>query len=204
VVEAGFDDGWEDRWAEVKLAGRANRFSAVEEGGTRVLRAESDGAASALWYGLGVGLEDVRVAAWRWKVESSLVENRREREKRGDDYAARFFVIFDGDPFSRSARAICYVWAGSEPEGSEYRNPFFSSVATVVLRSGDERAGEWVREERDFIADYVAAFGRSPDSISAVAVMVDTDNTGSQTAAWFGEIELLSEPRVRATGNTGN
>lgn len=118
--------------------------------------------------------------------------NRREREKPGDDYAARFFVIFDGEPFSRSARAICYVWAASEPVVSRYRNPYFSNVVTIVLRSGDELTGEWVREERDFMADYREAFGELPSSVTAVAVMADTDDTGGHATSWFTDIRFLS------------
>ncbi len=130
--------------------------------------------------------------AWRWRLEATLTGNRSEREKRGDDFAARFFVIFDGQPFSRSARAICYVWAASEPVGSRYRNPYFSNVLTIVLRSGDELAGEWVSEERDFMADYREAFGELPSSVTAVAVMADTDDTGRRATSWFADIRLVS------------
>ena len=200
VVEAGFEEGWQDRWTAVKLAKRVNRFTAESDETGAILVIESEGAASALWYRLEMSPEAAAVVSWRWKVDSALTKNPREREKKGDDYAARFFVIFDGEPFSRSARAICYVWASGEPAGSEYRNPYFSSVATVVLESGNDRAGGWVLEERDFLRDYVAAFGERPESISAVAVMSDTDNTSSSATARFGDIRLWQESSQTLAG----
>jgi len=35
-------------------------------------------------------------------------------------------------------------------------------VATIVLQSGDEHAGQWINEKRDFVADYVKFFGKKP------------------------------------------
>jgi hypothetical protein len=193
VLEAGFDEGWEARWTAVKLASRVNQISAERDETGAVLVIESQGSASALWYRLEMSPEATAFVSWRWRIDSALVGNEREREKKGDDYAARFFVIFDDEPFSRDARAICYVWASGEPAGSEYRNPYFSSVATVVLESGNDRAGSWVQEERDFLRDYVAAFGERPESISAVAVMSDTDNTDSNAIVRFRDIRLWQE-----------
>jgi hypothetical protein len=193
LAEAHFGDRWTDRWNEVKLARRVNQFSAVEDSAGAALLARSDRSASALWYPLGLGPQDAAVVSWRWKIESALAGNDREREKRGDDYAARFFVIFDDEPFSRGARAICYVWASREPVGAEYRNPYFSAVQTIVLQSGDERSGQWTEEERDFLRDYRAAFGEDPESLTALAVMVDTDNTESRVSAWFSGIAVWAE-----------
>ena len=204
LLEARFEEGWQERWTEVKLARRANRFTTEKDASGTVLRAQSERAASALWHRLELGAEDAPVVSWRWKVESTLTGNDREREKRGDDYAARFFVIFDDKPFSRGARAICYVWATSEPVGSDYRNPYFSSVQTVVLQSGNVRAGAWAREERNFVQDYRAAFGEEPKSLTALAVMVDTDNTEANVSAWFGDIAVWAEGSSRPIDNPGN
>ncbi len=190
IVRVGFGDGWERRWEEVRLARSVNRFESVRDEDRPVLRVESDGSASALYYMLDLEPATVGAVSWSWKVDSAIGHGRSEREKQGDDYAARFFVIFDGEPFSGDARAICYVWAGAEPVGATFRNPYFSEVVTIVLRSGDARAGAWTTERREAIADYVAAFDEQPERVSAVAVMVDTDNTDTRATAWFGEVQV--------------
>ncbi len=192
VWRADFGDGWTQRWVPARLADRTNRVTVVQDGGERVLKIESDNSASALWYPLDGAATDEGRVAWRWRVDGALSGNGKEREKRGDDYAARFFVIFDGRPFSHRARAICYVWASSEPVGSAYRNPYFSNVATIVLQSGNDLSGQWIREERDFVHDYQTAFGKRPRRLSAVAVMVDTDNTERRATAWFADVVVES------------
>lgn len=47
-----------------------------------------------------------------------------------------------------------------------------------------------MREERDFMRDYRDAIGEDPVAVTAVAVMVDTDNTRSSALSWFDSIEL--------------
>jgi len=189
VFSAGFGPGWEDRWRVERLDARATTFSVEEESGDSILRSDSDAGAAALWQPLQLDAEGLSFA-WRWKVASALPDNHRERERAGDDYAARVFVIFDGTPFSREARAICYVWASGEPPRSVYPNPYISSVMTVVLRSGNDRAGSWVMEERDVAADYEMAFGVSPGRVSGLAVMADADDTGLAATAWFDDLQL--------------
>ncbi|UCF18709.1 MAG: DUF3047 domain-containing protein [Gemmatimonadota bacterium] len=190
TLRAQFDEGRLEGWRERKLAGRANRFSVADDAGNPVLEVESRNSASALWRELEVRAAGPGSIAWRWKVTATIRGNDHERERRGDDFAARFFVIFDSDPFSREARAICYVWASSEPIGSTFRNPYFRNVVTIVLQSGDDRAGYWMMEQRDAVSDYRDAFGEPPKHLSAVAVMVDTDNTKSSTTAWFDDISV--------------
>jgi len=203
VFRAGYAGDQLKSWRSVKLATRANRFSVVDEDGASVLRIDSERSASALYYDVNRKRQQVGKVAWRWKIDRSLTGEAPERTKRGDDYAARFFVVFDGEPFSRTARAICYVWAASELVGSTYRNPYFSDVVTIVLESGNARRGKWVPEERDFIRDYKAAFGSLPESVSAIAVMVDTDNTRSRATAWF-DVIIVKPPSQSESATPDN
>lgn len=198
TIAADFNGAWAERWEEVRLAAKANRFAVSEQDSTKALRATSDDAASALWHPVDIAPRTGDRVTWRWKVERPLVGNEFERQKRGDDYAARLFVIFDAEPFSRQARAVCYVWASQQPVGAVYPNPYFSNVTTVVLRSGPEQIGEWVHEERDFVEDYRNAFGEGPEKVTAVAVMVDTDDTDSRAVAWFDTVELRTRSAIPA------
>jgi len=190
VVHLDFENGEIEHWVDVKLAKRSTSFTVVWESQESVLRVESDESAAALWHKLDLSPTTNHVVSWRWKVASALSGNAHEREKKGDDYASRFFVIFDDEPFSKRTRAICYVWAASELVGAVYPNPYFANVATIVLQSGNANAGEWIVEERQFVEDYVRAFGRAPQAVTAVAVMADTDNTKRNSTAWFDKISV--------------
>ena len=183
------DSGWDETWRREQLGGAETLYDAVEEDGGRVLRARSDDAATALFRALDRPRRAAGIS-WRWKVERSLRGNADERERRGDDYAARLFVIFGATTLGRNTRALCYVWAGELPIGTTFRSPYVSQVQTVVLQSGDGRAGTWVTEQRNLAADYRAAFGEEPPPVGAVALMVDTDDTGARAVAWYDEIVL--------------
>ncbi len=187
VVEE-FTAGWESRWRPVPLGRARTVYEVVAEADDPVLRATSRDAASALLRPLRLEGSSAATIAWRWRVERSLPGNTRERERSGDDYAARLFVVFGSRGTLEDA--LCYVWASKEPQGSVYRSPYVSSVATIVLRSGDAEAGDWVSERRDVRADYRSFFGRDPGAPTAIALMVDTDDTGFTAQAWWDDIRL--------------
>lgn len=189
-----FCDGWDRNWMARKLASRSTRFDVVLDSGERVLRATSAASASALFRVLDVEPRKALELSWRWKVASSLMGSRNERTKDGDDYAARVLVTFGSHAFSRSTLGICYVWAASEPVGTAFRGPRSDNIATVVLESGNEKSGEWIFERRDILGDFRMAFGRPMDRpLGGIALIVDTDDTGSSSIAWFDDLRIHPE-----------
>ncbi|MDX1567434.1 MAG: DUF3047 domain-containing protein [Longimicrobiales bacterium] len=189
VFVESFDDGLEG-WETQALDRQASEFQVVTADGDPSLAATSNDAAAALFLSLPTGPVDVSRLQWRWSVESSLTENARERESEGDDYAARILAVFGGTELSDDTRALAYVWAGQEPVGSRYRNPNLSQVETIVVQSGDRRAGRWVTEERLVSADYREAFGEPAPPLSALAIIVDTDDTDAAATAWFDDLRV--------------
>ncbi len=189
-----FSPGWRDRWREQSLFAKPTRYDVVTEAGQPVLHAVSRAANAGL-------VREVKRPApaearlhWRWKVRSALVGNTRERERTGDDYAARVFVVFETSVNPFRTRAINYVWAATEKTGAVYASPYAKNVGIIVLRSGAAEAGVWQAEHRDVLADYRAFFGEPPTTIGAVAVSVDTDNTKGDAEAWFGDLVLEAKP----------
>ena len=63
----------------------------------------------------------------------------------------------------------------------------------IAVRAGPDGLQQWLSEKRDVKADYRRLFGTEPGEISAVALMTDTDNTGLQAEAWYGDIWFDSE-----------
>jgi hypothetical protein len=150
----------------------------------------SRGTASGLWRTLEIEPGRAGLIRWRWRIEEPLRSERNERQRSGDDYAARVMVVFEPRFPEFRTRVVSYVWATSEPVGAVYPSPFASNVATFVLETGDRLAGDWVDEERDFVADYRRYFGRQPEMVSGVAILVDTDNTDSRATSWFDDLEI--------------
>ena len=190
----GFTEAWRRHWREEKFLTKPTRYEVVLDGGVPVLHATSLAAHA----GLLRASEHLAPAharlAWRWKITAPLTGNTRERERAGDDYAARVFVVFETSAIPLRTRAINYVWAAHEPAGALFPSPYSKNVAMIVVRSGAAEAGRWHREERDVIADYRRHFGEAPTRISGVAVLVDTDNTGRSAEAWFADLALETAP----------
>ena len=194
----GFSPGWQEKWREQRLFTKPNRYEVVIEAGRPVLHAVSRAANSGFVREVTRSDPVEARLRWRWKVRTALAANTRERERAGDDYAARVFVVFESSINPFRTRAINYVWAASEKSGAVFASPYAKNVAIIVLRSGDAEAGAWQAEQRDVLADYRAFFGAPPTKISAVAVSVDTDNTGGAAEAWFSD--LLLETRLQPAG----
>lgn len=189
TVDEGFGNGLGD-WERVRLDRRQTAYAVTSMGGEPVLVATSLNAAAALLRRVETPVPARAILEWRWRVAESLSGNDGELTRGGDDYAARIFAIFGGDPFKRGTRALSYVWAGQQSIGARYENPVMKDVATFVVRSGDGAAGRWMREQRDLIADYQTAFGKMPPALTGIAIMVDTDDTSSEAIAWFDDIRL--------------
>lgn len=185
-----FKEGWEKNWLERKFAGPPAAFEVVKEDTNLVLQVTTDRSGSGLWHPLNLRLTERARIAWKWKIDRALSDKTPEKEKIGDDYAARVYVIFQPHLVNWRTRAICYVWAAKEPVGSIYRSPYTNTVAIIVLQSGKTNKDKWVQEERDFANDYRKIFGEAPEMLTGVAILVDTDNTNQKAITWFDDIVL--------------
>jgi len=199
-ISEDFTTGWHHNWLERQFSHKPTDYQIVEKDSNSFLMAVSENAASVLWRMLEIQPGKRGKISWRWKVENSLSKKTAEKTKKGDDYAARLYVVFEPNLVSWKSRALCYVWAAKEPVGSVFKNPYAKSVATIVVQSGDQNKNKWLEEERNVILDYQQIFGKSPELITALAIMVDTDNSHQRAVAWFDDITLeVSKVEVDST-----
>lgn len=194
----GFAPGWRTNWREERLARTSTLYAVAEDNGRRVLHATSRAANAGLLRRFEVERPTEAVLRWRWKVPHSLAHPENERKRAGDDYAARVFVVFETSVIPLRTRAINYVWAAREKAGTWFPSPYTRNVGICVVRTGDSDAGRWLEESRDVLADYRLFFGEPPSRISAVAVLVDTDNTGTEAEAWFSDLVLATTPTPKS------
>ncbi len=166
-------------------------YSLVKENGSTVVKAHSRTAASGLIKKINLDPRRFRYLKWSWKV-AGIIPNGDERTKAGDDYAARVYVVFPGRFFWQT-KAINYIWANRLPRGASIPNAYTGNARMVAVESGNARVGQWISEERDILADYRRLFGEEPRQIGAIAIMTDTDNTGAEAIAWYGEITISTD-----------
>jgi hypothetical protein len=185
-----------------------NRFAIVQDAEQRVLQISSQASASSWTSHVAINAQRQPLLNWRWKVSRSLPGSSLT-EKGGDDYAARLYVLFDLPPSRLSAldrlrigaaeaisgtaiptASLCYVWGHQQRAGSRGPNPYTDRVQMVVVDSGDAQAGQWRSHQVDLAQDWATAFGGDMPPVNGIAVSADTDNTGEQVQAWFGDISL--------------
>lgn len=186
-------------------------YSHVVEEGRGVIRADSKGSSSGLVHKEEIDPGQWPVISWRWKVDRVLAAGDASK-KSGDDYPARLYITFayDGDKvgFWESVKfntakliygeyppinALTYIWANKLPKETLIANPYTSRVQMIAVESGDEHVGSWRSVSRNIVEDYRRAFGEEPPAISGIAIMTDTDDTGEEATAWYGDI-ILSRP----------
>jgi len=178
-------------WEEKIFRGRSV-YETVSEEGFAFLRASSRASSSGLFLKLNVPVEPGLHLAWRWRAREFPRKPRPEAlaDRRQDDFAARIYVVFPGSGLFGSD-VIEYIWDESLPAGTVASSPFSQKVKLFVIRSGRNEAGSWRFEERDIERDYRELFGRRPKRpIGAVALMSDSDNTGTVSAADFADLVL--------------
>ena len=185
-----------------------SKYTLVSEGEKTVLKAESHASASAIVYRRTFNIYEHPRISWRWKV-TQLSDRGNPKQKTGDDYPIRVYVMFQYDPARASLgerlmynaskviygkypphSTLNYVWTGVNVPERFIASPYTGKAYMVVLEKGRQRVGQWVEESVNVLADYRKAFGQDPPAIAGLAVMSDTDNTGAAAVAYLDFIEV--------------
>ncbi|MGD2071289.1 MAG: DUF3047 domain-containing protein, partial [Gemmatimonadota bacterium] len=189
IDEATPGDRLPPGWAVREVRGEeVPETRVVEIDAVRALRFSADGAAAWFWRELDAPLDPAagRVE-WRWRVDEA-VEAAELADPDLDDAPARFFVVFGRGGLFSSPRMIFYSWGRREPLGTAMRSYVSDRIGVVVVRNGSSPTGTWIDDERDLAADYRAVFGGSPDEVTAVGFMIDTDQTGAAATSFLAAL----------------
>ncbi len=181
-----FSQGQLEGWQEKSFSGRTE-YRLVKQDGRQVLRAVSHASASGYAREIRIDLNKTPYLNWSWKIDTPLL-GLQEKTRSGDDYAARIYVVLEGGIFFWNTLALNYVWSGSQPVGSSWPNAFSDHAVLLAVESGAKHAGQWRQYKRDLRQDLKNYLGVTPDFIDAVAIMTDTDNSGRDATAYYGDI----------------
>lgn len=166
-------------WQEVSFSGQT-RYRQTGE----CWQATSSNAASGLVFESQVDLTQTPLLAWAWRAEIQPDwPSGSERQKEGDDFLARVYVIHKGW-LPWQSRAINYVWSREALVGEHWANPFAGQAHMVVVQ-GPTGLGEWQHFRRDIRADFLRYHGLEVERVDAIAIMTDTDNTASDAKACY-------------------
>jgi DUF3047 family protein len=181
----------------------------ADRDGRRVLRASADDSASGLGCDVDVDPRATPWLQWEWltrRVESRATVAVDDR----DDAPARLALGFAGDSSTLSAReqvfsdlvlaitgytmpfaTLMYVWDGAAPVGSVFRYARSARIRYLVVESGAANEDRWVSYRRNVIEDYARVFGEEPGHIRDVGVVTDSDDVGTVSETWYGDLSFL-------------
>ena len=180
------------RWEHHSFTGETD-YKLVSVDGRKAVQATCEsGSASGLYFEEPINLNETPIIEWQWRVDS-IYDDINERSEDGDDFPARIYAVHEPTWLRWQTRALNYVWASSEPEGSSWDNPFQSRARMIAVASGppDDNA-QWQTVTRDLREDFRRHHGEVPDRITALAIMTDCDNHSGRARAWYGRIRLKS------------
>ena len=199
--------GWQP-WVLAKFK-RPTTYRMVRDSGGTVVHAQADASASGLVHALAeLDPRRYRDLGWHWKIEQ-LIKAQDNTRRATEDAPARVIVKFGGDrakldfgerAFAAKVKAmtgyemphatLMYIWARDSVLETVIPNHHTERVKMIVAESGPARLGAWRTLKRDLYADFRRAFDEEPGPIIGVGIMTDTDNTGEQARAWYGDITL--------------
>ncbi|MBU3541079.1 DUF3047 domain-containing protein [Polynucleobacter sp. UB-Tiil-W10] len=204
-------DGMPNGWNFYRIAPfKKNTVYRLESyQGKTVLSANSKTSAS----GLAVKLRPRQAAnlllQWEWKAINPII-NADNADGYADDAPLRILVAFDGNKSKLPLKekmtfemanlisgqempyaTLMYIWSGKSPVDTIITNAHTSRVKMIVVDSGWDSLGQWHKHQRDLAADYKRAYGEAPGEVIGIALLTDTDNTKSETRAFYGDIELI-------------
>lgn len=200
----GLPSGWQP-WIMSRLL-KKTEYKIIHEEGTPILQAQSESSASGLLQEVSIDPIVKRYISWRWKAPQ-LIAGADNSRASADDSPVRVVIAFDGDKkkFDFEDRAMAdmvrlfsgrempyatlmYIWENKLPVGTVLENAHSSRAKMIVAESGSSRIGQWLTMTRNVLEDYRKAFDEEPGKIISVGVMTDTNTTGSNVKAYYGDI----------------
>lgn len=197
-------------WKNVPLASfkKNTDYTLVTEDGVVVLRAMAHGSASVLATKAEFDPRQFPTLSWRWKVAQGIPDaNNADQTK--EDSPARIMVAFAGDSSKLNLKdriaastaqsasghpfpyaLLMYIWGGKVPVGSTTTSSRTSRIKMIALSADDQGIGKWQSFTRNIVDDYKKAFGEEPGNVTAIEVLTDTDNTGGDAEAFYGDITI--------------
>lgn len=197
-----------EEWKRLQLASFKNNteYTMATEDGAVVVRAMAHNAASFLAAKVDFDPHQFPILSWRWKVAQGIPSaNTAEQSK--EDAPVRVMVAFDGDMSKLSAKerfeakaaqsisgiglpyaTLMYIWGGRVAVDSITTSSRSARIKMLAVAADDQGIGTWHSYSRNLVEDFKRAFGEEPGRVTSIQIMTDTDNTGADALAFYGDI----------------
>ena len=192
-------------WQHFTFPGKTPTVYKIDQvDGRDAIWANSQSTSSAIRSDVNIEVNQIGRLKFSWKVPAHL-QDADVTVPELDDSPVRVFLTFEGDRNQFSAKnalvsemanlllgeplpyaTLVYLWSKRQPLGGIILGQRTDRVRNIVIESGSANLNKWMDYERDIRADFEKAFGEKPGKLLRIALMTDSDNTKSQTTAWYG------------------
>jgi hypothetical protein len=198
--------GWHEHIMRRSLP--ATRYALQDRDSRRVIHAQADHSSSGLRADVNVDVQATPWLNWEWRVDD-VPTRATVAEDDLDDSPARVVLAFEGDLSRLSLRdlmfreqielftgyrlpfaTLMYTWDGQAAPESVFDYPRTSRIRYLVVESGAQRQGHWLRYRRNVRDDYRRVFGGEAGRLTSVGVLTDSDDLQSRSEAWFGDLRF--------------
>lgn len=188
---------------------RKTEYKGVKHQGKIAIRANAKSSASGIAAKLDVDLTKTSNIVFNWYADA-LIVGADNSERNTEDSPLRIILSFDGDKSTLSGKeqrfhdraklltgrempyaTLMYIWENNQPVDAVLTNPHTSTIKKVVVSSGPGDLMKWKAFKRNIVKDYTDAFGKLPGKLTGIALMTDTDNTGTNITAYYSDIRLV-------------
>ena len=174
-----------------KVKGETTWRLGLNENGN-FIKAEAEGKGSGLGKEVKIDLSKTPFINITWKVEKDL-SGINEKTKKGHDYAARVFVIKKTGSTMLSNRAINYVFSSNQSVDENWRSPYTKKSVDYVLSTTKENLDTWVTVKANVKDHFKKFHDLDVIDLTAVAIMMDTDNSRLKAISYFQNIYFSTE-----------
>ena len=183
-------------------------YQIINDDDISYLQIQSSKSASGILWKFKFKPHESPILKWRWKVDT-LIEDADGREKSGDDYAVRIFVLFANDSnevsfwdeikntafqitfgYEPPHSGLIFVWANSEQDDKFFPSPYSKDLVIWNIRQGKKEIQKWIDEKINILECYQQAFKKKPPQSASLVIMGDSDNTGENSKAYVDFIEI--------------
>ena len=155
-------------------------------------KAVADNAASGLGKEVKIDLNKTPFINITWKIEKDL-PGIKENTKKGNDFAARVFVIKKTGATPLSNRAINYVFSSNNEVGFNAPSPYTKKSIDNVLAYTKNNLNEWITVKSNVKEDFKKFHDLDVNELDGLAIMSDTDNSKMRAVAYFQNIYFSAE-----------
>ena len=166
-------------------------YSFVKEGDNKYLEARTVSNSVQLFRKKGWNIKQNPILSWKWRVREfpSNAPSAPSWGAKADNPVA-IYVVFPARWFM--PETIKYVWNSDYEKDRIVRKK--DNFPAIVIRSGKNKMGEWVTEERNVFEDYKKLFGRNPPNPVAFGFLSDSDDSKSKSLGDYDDFKVLSQP----------